>query len=251
MTRAEIVENTRLKKEAKALAIKNRKDAATLAKKEKELVIAQLKADHKIKIENERKAKLEKAFYEKQLKDQAKAVGEERIFLECMYREHNQNKFDLERIKELIRRGESNRYIRKGVLYNIRNAPYELSASSNFKLPFMPPQGKTREHVNGRTAFATYVLWATATGDIRTPEELSVFYKTYCIWILTDEEFNMAIKPYQNDEGAIQPETYIQMWEQTYGPLSEIARKSFHTHFIYNKYGTITRDNLIDKFRTI
>ena len=249
MTRTEIKEKTRLKKEAKALAVQARKDAATLAKKEKTEAKERLKAEHKLALETARKEKLEKALHEKELKEQAKKEKEDRIQREQITREYNYGKFDLEKIKELIRRGESNEYIRKGVLYNIRNAPFEISAAVNFRLPFMPNHGKTREHVNGRTAFATYFLWAIAKGEINSVDDAVMFYKTYCIWILTDDEFNLAIKPYQNDEGAIKPETYITLYEHTYGPLSDLAKNNFQVHFMYTDYGRITRDDLINFFR--
>ena len=175
----------------------------------------------------------------------------EKEFADKMYEEFRTAKFKLDRIIELINRGDTNDYIWKIISYNTRNAPYDLTTNIGFQLKFMPINGKTKEHVNGRTTFALYGLWAILQGEIKTVDDYIKFYKNYCIWIYTSYEFNIDIKPFQNDndKGAIDPKIYMKKYEKVYGKLKDSVAENFKLHFLYNKYNVITKNDIINYCR--
>ena len=67
-----------------------------------------------------------------------KEIDNERLFMDRMDQEFRYFRFLKHKIEELIKRGESNKFIIDAVFYNVRNAPFEIGCTPLFNLKFMP-----------------------------------------------------------------------------------------------------------------
>ena len=250
MTREEISVNARLKKERKIQERNERRVQQEELRNIKKAAETRKKIERALFKESEKKAREEKREKHRVEKILIRENAIEKDLLERIVTQLGSDNYLAFRIEELIRRDESNKNIIKWVFFNIRNAPYEISHPKIFKLSFIEDTGNVQEHINGRTAFATYFLWARATGEINTLQDCIDFYKKYDVWINTTNDFNTnVIKPFQNEEGAIDPKIYIEKYEETFGALSPAVKQKFSEHFLYLKYGTITREYVINYYR--
>ena len=156
----------------------------------------------------------------------------------------------IESIIEAINIGYPNEVVIAS-FFNERNPPYELSNKKPDYQIKIKPFGDVYEHVNGRETIGYYCVYAILIGDIKNPHELEQFYLTYCGQIKTDAEFNMVIKPYQNDKiGAISGDMYIELLETKRDyTLTEDEKDYFRSKFLYSKYGKILKENVIDYLR--
>ena len=193
--------------------------------------------------------KLERIAKDKAEADAEKKRRAERILLLRMNMEVYSLRFSIHKIIESIKNGENDRFIHDMAFYNIRNAPFELGSTPIFKLDFMPKFGDVKEHINGRTTFGTAALFAVYRHLVETDNDLGLFYKQHDVWIYATDHFNeIVIKPLQQ-KGGISAELYIEKLEESFGPLHEEAKEKFKKYFIYNKYGSMTRYELIELIR--
>ena len=240
-------EKKQLLKEAYAKKLLEQK--AATAKKKRLAKEASLK-----KAEEKKAASLEKANQKAIAKLEAVAKKErdnERLFDDRMDQEFRYFRFLKWKIEELIKRGESNKFIIDAVFYNVRNAPFEIGCTPLFNLKFMPKPAiaNTKEHINGRTTFGVTAATEVCMKAITTKAQLSDFYRRYDVYIYTDDNFNsVIIKPLQQN-GAISADTYIEKYEAYFGPLLDEQKLAFKDHFIHTKYGSPTREGLIELMR--
>lgn len=128
-----------------------------------------------------------------------------------------------------------------------RNPPYDLSHGAKFHIN-IPSSGPVLDHVNGRECIGYYCVYAILIGDVKGPEDLMDFYEMYCGQINVDADFNNnVIKPYQNEEGAISPEVYIEVLKNERNVnLTEEEKEYFRSKFLYSKYGKILKKDVIN-----
>ena len=180
-----------------------------------------------------------------------KEIDNERLFMDRMDQEFRYFRFLKHKIEELIKRGESNKFIIDAVFYNVRNAPFEIGCTPLFNLKFMPKPAiaDTKEHINSRTTFGVTAATEVCMGAITTKAQLAEFYRKYDVYIYTDDNFNnIIIKPLQQN-GAVSADTYIEKYEEYFGPLLDEQKVAFSDHFIHTKYGSPTREGLIELMR--
>ena len=156
----------------------------------------------------------------------------------------------IESMKDLINIGFPNEVV-LAALFNERNPAYDLSNKRAEYQIKIKPFGDVLEHVNGRETIGYYCIYAILIGDIKDPHELEQFYITYCGQIKTDANFNnKVVKPYQNDEGAISPEMYMELLERERNYfLTDEEKEYFRSKFLYSKYGKIVKEEVVNYLR--
>jgi len=203
--------------------------------------IKRLKNQEKIRI---RKEKLEKKKQEKEKKKQF-SIAKKNVRFCILWGRYQKL---IEDIKGLINIGIPSEVIMAAAFFDERNPPYDLSnAKPDYRIK-IKPFGTVLEHINGRETIGYYCIYAILIGDINNAQELEQFYLTYCGQIKTDADFNnKVIKPYQNEEGAISAEMYIELLkkERNY-TLTDDEKEYFRSKFLYTKYGTIKKDDVIN-----
>ena len=156
-------------------------------------------------------------------------------------------------IKENILLGDNNKLIEKSMFKGIRHFSYDLSQNENYslnKLLGIRKEGKTPEHVNGRTNVGVYCLWLMITGKINTWEEFYNYLLKYACTLHTTPEFNRSIEKFQNHEEAITPEIYIREYEKEFNcKFNEEQKTLFAGRFLSTHYEKITRSTVIDLIR--
>jgi hypothetical protein len=235
-------EEKKQKAEAWKLVLEKRK--LHKIEKEKEKQLRRIKEDER---------KLNKLLIEEENNRKNKEKIEKRLQIENIKYKitWKYNITEINTIINLLKEGYDYELI-KYVLYNVRNAPYELTQTKLYTLDYMPIVGKTSEHINGRENIGIYVLWAIINKDILDYEDLIKWHKKYTVWIKTESEFNNCIKEHQNIEGAINPDIYINEYEKWHKiSLNNETKNKFKEHFLYVKYGTITKKILIEKIKEL
>ena len=156
-------------------------------------------------------------------------------------------------IKENILLGDNNKLIEKSMFKGIRHFSYDLSQNENYslnKLLGIRKEGKTPEHVNGRTNVGVYCLWLMITGKISTWEDFYNYLLKYACTLHTTPEFNRSIEKFQNHEEAITPEIYIREYEKEFNcKFNEEQKTLFAGRFLSTHYEKITRSTVIDLIR--
>ncbi|MFA5154759.1 MAG: hypothetical protein WC554_19595 [Clostridia bacterium] len=213
------------------------------AKKETIHLEIENRKEEKIRI---RKEKFEKKLAKKQ-KDKELKEAKKNVKFYILWGHYQKL---IEGIKDLINIGLPNEII-MSAFFSERNPPYDLSnAKQDYQIKIQP-FGKVLEHVNGRETIGYYCVYAILIGDIKNPQELEQFYLTYCGQIKTDADFNTkVIKPYQNDEGAVSAEMYIEVLEKERNICLTLEEKEyFRSKFLYSKYGKLIKNDVINYLR--
>ena len=228
------------KKEIERIAIDARKTLRLKAREEKLRKDAEKRANN-IRIKFFRDKKQEDEELLKKLKDEDTQITSDiRFCKQFKVVEHFH-----EDVIKLTREGWPVENIIKGVFFDERNPPYDLSGLAKYQYD-LPIKGNVNEHFNGRTMIGVYEKWAYLIGDIKNPQDLEAFYKIYCMQIKTDKDFNNDLRQFQNEEGAIKAEIYISKYEEYFNTkLDSEKRENFASKFLETKYGCITKKMVI------
>ena len=165
-------------------------------------------------------------------------------------------------LREIKKNSHENRIIR--LFADLRNPAYDRTGLKKYILPFVPIFGNKKEfkeftgvkpieeHINGRNNIGVYAILAMHKHEIFNSETMKQFYASYATQIYTCKKFNNYINGYIQNTGDGAPYSweYIKSLEDFYKiKLDEDIKKNLANHFLADKYGKITKYDVIKFIR--
>lgn len=236
------------KKEIHRLQVLKNNELRRIAKEKRDFEKAERARAYAIVKQNALQKKLIKA-----AKDFYDAERKKLICIRQHQKYFSEQQHLIDKIKENIVLGDDNELIEKSMFKGIRHFSYDLSQNENYslnKLLNIQKEGKTPEHVNGRTNVGVYCIWLMVNDKINTWEEFYQYLLKFACILHTTPEFNHRIEKFQNHEEAITPEIYIREYEKEFScRFTEEQKILFSNRFLSTYYEKITKEMVINYIR--